>query len=119
MDQGTFEQQSRDDQLAYGAFLREVYQEDAAAVKVSRTSTGAEIIDDERLKEATARGSVQPDGAAAATPAEPGSNYTKMAPSRVSPAFPHGVRRGFRAVRAGPGGCPGRALRPAGHTSCE
>lgn len=88
MDQGAFEQQSRDDQLAYGAFLREVYQEDAAAVKVSRTSTGAEIIDDERLKEATARGSVQPDGAATATPAEPGSNYTKMAPSRVSPLFP-------------------------------
>ena len=101
MDQATFEQQSRDDQLAFGAFLREVYQEDAvagaaanapevtapAAGKVSRTSTGAEIIDDERLKEVTARWSVQPDGATA-TPAAPGSNYTKMAPSRVSPLFP-------------------------------
>lgn len=90
MDQATFEQQSRDDQLAFGAFLREVYPEDAvpASGKVSRTSTGAEIIDDERLKEATARGSVQPDGAATATPAATGSNYTKMAPSRVSPLFP-------------------------------
>jgi hypothetical protein len=102
MDQPTFEQQSRDDQLAFGAFLREVYQEDAvaaaagnapevtaqAAGKVSRTSTGAEIIDDERLKEVTARWSVQPDGAATATPAAPRSNYTKMAPSRVSPLFP-------------------------------
>lgn len=92
MDQSTFEQQSRDDQLAFGAFLREVYPDAAvpAAGKVSRTSTGAEIIDDERLKEATARGSVQPDGAASAsaTPAATGSNYTKMAPSRVSPVFP-------------------------------
>lgn len=90
MDQSTFEQQSRDDQLAFGAFLREVYPEDAvpAAGKVSRTSTGAEIIEDERLKEATARRSVQPDGAATTTPAAAGSNYTKMAPSRVSPIFP-------------------------------
>ena len=38
--------------------------------------------------------------------------------ARFAP-FSHGVRRGFRAVRAGPGRCPGRALRPAGHTSCE
>ncbi|WP_354172421.1 hypothetical protein [Arthrobacter sp. UYEF36] len=105
MDQSTFEQQSRDDQLAYGAFLREVYREDAiggeagnapkatmaAAKKVSRTSTGAEIIDDELLKEATARRSVEPDGAdegAGTTPAATGSNYAKMAPSRVSPVFP-------------------------------
>ena len=89
MDQATFEQQSRDDQLAFGAILREVFPADAvpAAGKVSRTSTGAEIIDDERLKEATARGSVPPDGATA-TPAAAGSNYTKMAPSRVSPVFP-------------------------------
>lgn len=99
MDQSTFEQQSRDEQLAYGAFLREVYQEDAtaeeagnapeatipAAAKVSRTSTGAEIINDERFKEAIARRSAQPYGAAPATPAATGSNYTKMAPSRVSP----------------------------------
>ena len=88
MDQATFEKQSRDDQLAFGAFLREVYQEDAvpAAGKVSRTSTGAEIIEDERLKEATARRSVQPDSATAA-PAGTGSNDAKMAPSRVSPLF--------------------------------
>ena len=99
MDQATFEMQSRDDQLAFGAFLREVYQEDAIAAeagsaapaaagagKVSRTSTGAGIIEDERLKEATARRSVQPDSATAA-PAGTGSNETKMAPSRVSPLF--------------------------------
>lgn len=85
MDQATFEQQSRDDQLAFGAFLREVYPAVPASGKVSRTSTGAEIIDDERLKEATARGSVQPD--AATSRAGTGSNYTKMAPSRVSPVF--------------------------------
>jgi len=89
MDQATFEQQSRDDQLAFGAFLREVYQQDAAAGKISRTSTGAEIIGDELRKEATARWSVQPGpGAATTTPAATGSNYTKMAPSRVSPLFP-------------------------------
>lgn len=89
MDQATFEQQSRDDQLAFGAFLREVYQEAPATGKISRTSTGAEIIDDELLKEATARLSVQPGpGAATTTPAAAGSNYTKMAPSRVSSLFP-------------------------------
>ncbi|AOT03498.1 hypothetical protein [Arthrobacter sp. U41] len=102
MDRATFEKQSRDDQLAYGAFLREVYQDDAiagapgtspgvpvpAAGNVSLTSTGEEIIHDERLKEATARQSVQPDRDAATTRAAPGSNYTKMAPSRVSPLFP-------------------------------
>ncbi|MET1153790.1 hypothetical protein [Arthrobacter sp.] len=103
MDGATFERQARDDQLAYGAFLREVYQDYAiagtaaiapdsqlpAAKKVSSTSSGAEIMDDEWLKAATARWSVQPDpGFASAAPAAPVSNYTKMAPSRVSPQFP-------------------------------
>lgn len=100
MDQATFEQQSRDDQLAYGAFLREVYQQEAAASeavngqrtappaakKVSRTSSGAEIIEDERLKDLTARTSLQ-SGQDAPDPAASGGNYAKLAPSRVSPIF--------------------------------
>lgn len=101
MDMATFEKQSRDDQLAYGAFLREVYQDYAIAgmaaiatdsqlpapQKVPSSGTGAQIMGDEQLKAATARWSVQPDSAfAAATPAAD-NNYTKMAPSRVSPLF--------------------------------
>lgn len=102
MDQATFEKQGREDQLAYGAFLREVYQADAvagaagtatgvpnpAAATVSQTSTGAEILNDEGLKAATARRSAQADGNVAQTPALSGSNYAKMAPSRVSPLYP-------------------------------
>lgn len=108
MDQATFEQQSRDDQLAFGAFLREVYPEDAVpgSGKVSRTSTGAEIIDDERLKEASARRSIHPDGTATATPAAAGSSYTKMAPSRVSPLFP----TAYAEVSAPSGPSPESAL---------
>ncbi|WP_024366507.1 hypothetical protein [Arthrobacter sp. TB 26] len=102
MDMATFEKQSREDQLAYGAFLREVYQDSAitgaagmapdiklpAARKVSSSDTGEQIVNDERLKAATARWSVQPDQGSTATPAGPGGNYAKMAPSRVSPLFP-------------------------------
>ena len=102
MDMATFEKQSREDQLACGAFLREVYQDSAitgaagmvpdiklpAARKVSSSDTGEQIVNDERLKAATARWSVQPDQGATATPADPGGNYAKMAPSRVSPLFP-------------------------------
>ncbi|WP_160667751.1 hypothetical protein [Pseudarthrobacter sp. ATCC 49987] len=102
MDVATFEKQSREDQLAYGAFLREVYQDSAitgtagiapdprlrAARKVSSSDTGEQIVNDELLKAATARWSAQPDPGATATPADPGGNYAKMAPSRVSPLFP-------------------------------
>lgn len=102
MDMATFEKQSRDDQLAYGAFLREVYQDYAIAgmaaiapdsqlpapQKVPSSGTGAQIMGDEQLKAATARWSVQPDAAFAATTPAADNNYTKMAPSRVSPLFP-------------------------------
>ncbi|MGP4033049.1 hypothetical protein [Pseudarthrobacter sp. 1C304] len=101
MDMATFEKQSRDDQLAYGAFLREVYQDYAIAgtaaiapdsrlpapQKVPSSGTGAQIMGDELLKAATARWSVQPDAAFAATTPAADNNYTKMAPSRVSPLF--------------------------------
>ncbi|KUM36888.1 hypothetical protein [Arthrobacter sp. EPSL27] len=99
MDMATFQQQSRDDQLAYGAFLREVYQDYAIAgmaaiapgsqlpapEKVPSSGTGAQIMGDDQLKAATARWSVQPDAAFAATTPAADNNYTKMAPSRVSP----------------------------------
>ena len=95
MDTSTFEKQSRDDQLGYGAFLREVYPTDAAgsgqgagapaAGKLSAASSGDDIVADEYLKAATARRSVQAaDGGTAQT----GGNYSKMAPSRVSPLYP-------------------------------
>ena len=99
MDQATFEKQSRDDQLAFGAFLREAYQDaaiaaaapdikTAAETKVSSSSSGPEIVNDEVLKAATARWSAQPDSHdATATAGDTASNYTKMAPSRVSPLF--------------------------------
>lgn len=102
MDLDTFEKQSRDDQLAYGAFLREVYQQDAiagtagngpdpalpAARKVSSSDAGQQIINDQLLKAVTARWIAQSDACATATPAADGGNYSKMAPSRVSPLFP-------------------------------
>ncbi|MEC5192962.1 MULTISPECIES: hypothetical protein [unclassified Arthrobacter] len=85
MDVATFQQQSRDDQLAYGAFLREVYPGDAvagaagnspdpklpAARKMSSSDTGEQVANDQLLKAATARAA--------------GGNYAKMAPTRVSP----------------------------------
>ena len=95
MDTSTFEKQSRDDQLGYGAFLREVYPTDAAgsgqgaaapaAGKLSAASPGQDIVADENLKAATARRSVQ---AADGGTVQGGGNYSKMAPSRVSPLDP-------------------------------
>ena len=87
MDVATFQKQSRDDQLAYGAFLREVYPGDAvagaagnspdpkvpAARKVSSSDTGEQVVKDQLLKAATAMAA--------------GGNYAKMAPIRVSPLF--------------------------------
>ncbi|XAS64612.1 hypothetical protein ACOM2C_15670 [Pseudarthrobacter sp. So.54] len=87
MDVAAFQQQSRDDQLAYGAFLREVYPGGAvagaagnspdpklpAARKVSSSDTGEQVVNDQLLKAATAMAA--------------GGNYAKMAPIRVSPLF--------------------------------
>lgn len=96
MDMATFEQQSLEDQLAFGDFIREVYQDYAIASlakaapdlalpapkELSKESTGQEILDDENLKYITAIYTSRPDPETAEK-TEPGY-MEKFAPSRAS-----------------------------------
>lgn len=98
MDLPSFDQQSPEDQMAYGAFIREVYQDYAIAIthhnapdislpapkNVGPESTGQEILDDEGFKMTTAFWTQGPDS----TSADPSmDNGKKLAPSRVHRAW--------------------------------
>lgn len=121
MDTATFEKQTPDDQLAYGAFLREVYQEEAiagaggnstehklpAVRKVSSSDSGEQIVNDELLKAATAHWSARPDPGATAAQTDPAGNYAKMAPLRVSPLFPTAYAEVSSAAAGGKPNSPG------------
>lgn len=122
MDTGTFEKQSRDDQLAYGAFLREVFPGDgagtpregsgAAATKVSASSSGDEIIADEFRKAATARRSVPADSGVMTSGVPAGGNYAKMAPSRVSPLYPESYSQALAPAESSGGTALSRLSEP-------
>ncbi len=95
MDIPTFDQQSLEEQLAFGAFVREVYQDYAIAATrhnaldislpqpkdVNLESSGQDILNDEGFKMATARWSQGPIQSSSGPSA--GRDGRKLAPSRV------------------------------------